>query len=54
MNDQAIVQLFWDRNEDAILTANIHFRCNLIENDSGTFHIKTGGKDITEFFRQKL
>ena len=46
-------RMFIPGNE-AILTANIHFRCNFIENDSGTFHIKMGGKDITEFFRQKL
>lgn len=46
-------RMFIPGNE-AILTANIHFRCNFTENDSSTFHIKMGGKDITEFFRQKL
>ena len=46
-------RMFIPGNE-AILTANIHFRCNFTENDSGTFYSKMGGKDITEFFRQKL
>lgn len=45
-------RMFIPGNE-AVLTANIHFRCNFTENDSGTSHIKMGGKDITEFFRRK-
>lgn len=46
-------RMFIPGNE-AVLTANIHFRCNFTEIDSGTFHSKMGGKDITEFFRKKL
>ena len=46
-------RMFIPGNE-AVLTANIHFRCNFTEIDSGTFHSKIVGKDITEFFRQKL
>ena len=35
---------------EALLTANIYFHCNLTGNDSGTFHGKMGGKDITGSF----
>jgi hypothetical protein len=42
-------ELFIPGNE-ALLTANIYFHCNLTENDSSTSHGKMGGKDITRSF----
>ena len=38
---------------EALLTANIHFRCDLTESGSGSFQIRTGGKDVTGLFRRK-
>lgn len=46
-------RMFIPGNE-ALLTANIHFRCDLTENNSGTFQIKTGGKDVTGLFRREM
>ena len=45
--------LFIPGNE-ALLTTNIHFHCDLKECVNSTFSIKMGGKDITELFRKKF
>ena len=39
---------------EALFSADIHFRCDLKgTGTSSSFHIKTGGKDITDLFRLK-